>query len=343
MCLFYLLIFLTMMLGLKFNTKGFHADYIDKPQCNAIKGIFILVVFLRHIFYPYLHEAGGAFNATCDRLFLLIDKQVGQLLVVMFLFYSGYGVMESIRKKGNAYVDSFPKRRILTTLLNFDVAVLAFVVMDLLLGLPLSLPQVGLSLIGWESVNNSNWYIFVILLCYAITYVCFRFMKKGQAWMVMVGTIMTMVILFFVKPSWWYNTILCYPAGMFFSIYKQNWECMARKRYLVMLLACLALFLAFHLLKIPRFYGLTYNVKSVVFALMVVLMTMKCSVRNQILCWLGVNLFPLYIYQRLPMLAIQQIAGDGWLAANPYLYVIICFFITCAVAWGYKYIKLSVN
>ena len=51
----------------------------------------------------------------------------------MFLFYSGYGVMESIRKKGEAYVVAMPRHRVAGTLINFDVAVLIFLVVDLLM------------------------------------------------------------------------------------------------------------------------------------------------------------------------------------------------------------------
>ena len=43
---------------------------------------------------------------------------MGQLVVVMFLFYSGYGIGESYKKKGVNYVQQMPVHRILTTLLN---------------------------------------------------------------------------------------------------------------------------------------------------------------------------------------------------------------------------------
>ena len=35
---------------------------------------------------------------------------MGQLVVVMFLFYSGYGVMGSFKLKGEGYWSFFPKR-----------------------------------------------------------------------------------------------------------------------------------------------------------------------------------------------------------------------------------------
>ena len=90
--------------------------------------------------------------------------------MVLFLFYSGYGVMESIIQKGETYIDRFPRHRLLQTLLNFDVAVVCFFFLNLALGIPMSFKQVGFSMIGWESIGNSNWYVFVILYCYLVSF-----------------------------------------------------------------------------------------------------------------------------------------------------------------------------
>lgn len=62
-----------------------------------------------------------------------------QLVVVMFLFYSGYGVGESFKRKGDGYVKSMPRHRILATLLNFDVAVIVFILLGLALGHPIDI------------------------------------------------------------------------------------------------------------------------------------------------------------------------------------------------------------
>ena len=139
-----------------FNLRGFNADYISKNKTNSIKGIFILLVFINHsVSYMTNYEYNN--NSIGDFLFSLCG--IGQLVVVMFLFYSGYGVGESCKKKGLSYIKSIPKHRVLGTLLNFDIAVSVFILMNLLLGLPLTIQRCLLSLIGWDYVGNSNWYI----------------------------------------------------------------------------------------------------------------------------------------------------------------------------------------
>ena len=98
--------------------------YLDKNYTNIVKGFFLLFVFVRH-FIQYKTP----FSSTWyDTIGLKINSQLGQLIVTMFLFYSGYGIMESIKRKGNEYVNSIPKKRILPTWLHFAFAVSIFAV-----------------------------------------------------------------------------------------------------------------------------------------------------------------------------------------------------------------------
>ena len=45
-----------------------------------------------------------------------------------------------------------------------------------------SLSRILLSLIGWKSIGNSNWYMFDILLLYVLTYVAFKVTKKQDVY-----------------------------------------------------------------------------------------------------------------------------------------------------------------
>lgn len=83
--------------------RGICTDYLSKNKTDTIKGIFIIIVFTNHI-KEYYVKAGTDLTAWYDNAFFLPAKAFGQLMVVMFLFYSGYGVAESIKKKGEAYI-----------------------------------------------------------------------------------------------------------------------------------------------------------------------------------------------------------------------------------------------
>lgn len=161
-------LFLLVVYGIRFDREKAYGSYLSRERTDSIKGIFILMVFFSHI-KDYIVKAGYEYSGQGDEVFQYFFSFIGQLMVVMFLFYSGYGVMESIRKKGEAYVVAMPRHRVAGTLINFDVAVLIFLVVDLLLGRDVVLSKIVLSFLAWDSLGNSNWYIFAILICYLLT------------------------------------------------------------------------------------------------------------------------------------------------------------------------------
>ena len=135
MILLYIAIALLILVGTRINYKGFHVDYLSKEKTNAIKGVFLLLIVISHSF-PYLINGGYEIISLSDKATRRIIFGMNQLVVVMFLFYSGYGIGESFKKKGELYVNRMPTHRILTTLLNFDVAVIFFAIVSLLLSIP---------------------------------------------------------------------------------------------------------------------------------------------------------------------------------------------------------------
>ena len=48
MLFIYFILFCTALFGLKLSRKGYFDDFLDKAQTDAIKGLFVLMVFVRH-------------------------------------------------------------------------------------------------------------------------------------------------------------------------------------------------------------------------------------------------------------------------------------------------------
>lgn len=104
----------------------FFDDYCSPRKSNALKGIFVVMVFISHF-------RGYVTLTDADLIASKVISFLGQQMVAPFLFYSGYGVVESIKRKGLPYVKKLPVHRALRTLLHFDVAVLLFLVMRIIL------------------------------------------------------------------------------------------------------------------------------------------------------------------------------------------------------------------
>jgi len=343
----YIVVFALAAWGMSFKRHGFY-DALARETTAAIKGIFIALVFVSHI-SGYVDSLGYSYASCGGKLFLFLKRLLGQLIVVMFLFYSGYGVMMSARHKGRAYVAQIPKRRILTTVLNFDVAVLVFVLAGWLSGMELSWRKIGLSLIGWESVGNSNWYIFVIVLCYGAAWLSSTVMSMkvgdlgGGGALCSIIVLCIGLILSFVKPVWWYNTIMAFSFGCLYAEYKEKIERRVQQHYRVYCVATFSLLIVLMGILKSTTYGGWHNLLAIVFAFSVVIFSMKIKVGNRCLFWMGINLFPLYIYQRLPMrLCLGWFSPPigEWQCA---FYVAICIVATVAVAMAYKKIKITLG
>lgn len=332
-----LCVFLLCFYHIDCRLEGFNEDYLSKDNTNSIKGVFILLIVVTHAL-PYIEDTSYGFDAVGDGVLIWLVRHLGQLVVVMFLFYSGYGISESFKSKGQDYLRSFPRKRLLTTLLNFDVAIISFLLLALFLGTQITTNQVLWSFLGWESIGNSNWYIFVILLCYSFSYVSLR-LPTEAVWIkvLLLFTLCFMAILWLSheKGDWWYNTIMSYPMGSLYSSYKEPIESFMKKYYWI---SCVLLLLLFVILfRCPTDnFSLSFNALSITFAMLVVLLTMKVTINNPPLKWIGEHLFPIYIYMRIPMIILKHYQ-PALIATQPVLFIIISLVITLIIARFYKH------
>lgn len=318
--------------------EGYITDYMSVDKTMAIKGIFIIIVFFSH-FNSYVD-----YTSVTDIAYFEQFSKIGQRMVTLFMFYSGYGVMESIKKKQMAYVKKIPVQRFLGTLFRFDIAILIFLVIYIARGFVPTVKQVILSFIGWDSVGNSNWYIFAILVCYAITYVAFMIFKdKGKyfpaAIAVTLGAMAYIVVLggLRLKSPYWFDTILLYPCGIFWSLLGDKIEKIINRNDTMWLFSFVVSVAAAYITWRFKDDSLVFNLLgNMLFALAVVLFSMRVSLNNKVLRWCGKNLFGLYILQRIPMIVFNDL---GLTEYNIYLYFIVCLVVTVIIAWLFeKYI-----
>lgn len=107
---------------------GFNRAYISPYNTLPVKGFWVLAVFFSH-FSGYV-ALTGALNSA----FLWVNRQIGQLCVVMFFFYSGYGIWTSYQSKED-YLKTFVRHRFLPVWLSFAICILLFAAENRLLGI----------------------------------------------------------------------------------------------------------------------------------------------------------------------------------------------------------------
>jgi len=239
-----------------------------------------------------------------DTSFLTINSHIGQLMVTLFFFYSGYGIYESVKRKGKQYVIDFPKKRLLFTWVNFAVCITFFLIEGLLMGKRFGMKTILMSYIGWHSLGNSNWFMFVTFGLYVLFFLSFvRGQDMCSSKRLIVFTILTFLFtafLYVFQDSWWWDTLLCLPAGMWFSRYRTQIDVFLKRNKHIWLgtfaviVACF--FLTYYL---QKYSHLIFIPCAVCFCLMIVWITMKIQIKNPILSFWGNHVFSIYILQRL--------------------------------------------
>ena len=167
---FFFLVFLSL---LNIDIKGvnqFHYDYMDLKNTSSIRGVFVWIIFLKH-YYTYSKKR--------KYLYIKILRYLAQKIVSLFLFYSGYGIFESIKTKDTNYVKSLPKKAIIL-FVKFQIIIFFFFLCNIILGIKITIRRYLLSMIFISEIGNSNWFAFTIITFYLYTYLSFIFIKKER-------------------------------------------------------------------------------------------------------------------------------------------------------------------
>lgn len=336
MILFYIALIVLVFVGA--HRRPAASVWCSKESAAAIKGFFMLTVFLAHAF-DYTLKGGLAECSFLDRAGFTVRSGLGQLIVVMFLFFSGYGVALSFKSKGFDYLKRYPKTRLVYTILNFDVAVMMFFVVTMVLGGEVSLVKLIKSLLAWDSMGNSNWYIFTIIICYLAHYLLMRLQVKR--WFFMIGAYFIITqIMAQVRPNWWYNTMLAYPLGAIFADKKDYAAKVLDKHYWLTMTILLFCFFVPYIFRYD-YNGIAHNVMGCLFSLLVVVVMYRYEISGHFLTWVGGNIFPIYIYQRLPMLLLSVVLGKSFCHEHSLFFVTISAAIVCAIVFLYPKFKIG--
>lgn len=324
MLIFLLLIVMIAFVDLKGAKPGEVFDgYMSRENTGAVNGVFVLLIFLSHA-AGYCKPDG-----LLDEAYLTFKNTMLQLVVVSFLFYSGYGMMESIRKKGREYVRSIPYKRFFKVYYRLFLSVCLFVLLNLAIGKNYGMKRTLLAFTGWSGIGNSNWYIFAVLVMYLIVFVSFLIFKEKHWLGVAAVTVLSAAFVVFQirldRNPWSYNTVMLFPAGMIFSLVRSRVDKIIRKNDSFWFLA-VGVFLTAFIVCLYRLTNIVfYSVWALSFMAVLVLTTMKIQIKNPILSWFGSHVFSMYMLQRIPMILLTHF---GLNESHKYAFVAISFAAT---------------
>lgn len=158
----------------------------------------------------------------------------------------------------------------------------------------------------WETFGVDNWYIFVILGLYIISWLVLRKHKADGPAAAMITVASFAFVGFLACTKGWYTTLLCYPLGVWYFLYQEKIDAYMERNlcYVPVFLILLALYVIAH--KFWYKVGV-YIIAMLLFVLLVILITMKFQINNRFLVYCGEHLQGLFLLHRIPMIALGDI------------------------------------
>lgn len=333
-----ILLFLATIFKLKLNPIGaFTPDYLSKNNTTAINGIFVILIVFSH------YEQYADFSSGIDLPYLMLKEHLHQMVVATFLFFSGYGMMESIKRKGDTYVNGMWSK-FWKLLFRYDVAVCLYLLVGEILRLKHDPMRVVLAFTSWTSVGNSNWYITIVLIMYVLIFLAFKMGKIACKKHYEIVSIHLLILLCLVcvyilmkmdMPSRYYNTQILLPLGLLYSYWKDDIDMIVMKNGVSYSIFLMLTMIIYYFSYMKRWdYGIEgYTAWAILFTLLVVLVAMKVELRSSILMWTGKHVFSIYILQRIPMLVLDRL---GLIETHKYACLIAVFFITLPLVIAFE-------
>ena len=321
-------------------------EVMDLSCSKSLLGFFALLIVMHHIVQQIGSEQASVFRVLED---------FGICFVGAFFFFSGYGLMTSYHNKKD-YLKGFFKKRFSSILIPFYVCNLMFLIVEIA-----KHPQASVGRwIGWITgfilLNTQMWYIVEIALLYTIFYVSFRFIRKENVALLVMGLFLTGFVIgsllsghgdYWFQGEWWYNATFVFFVGMLVSRYRQPIEKFLKKYYVPMLLFAIVLFIllyrvvtytlstygywtetADHPMYGDKLLSLCAQIPFVLsFLLLVLLVGMKVKWKNVVLDFLGKISLELYLIHNIFLQNLTGIAGSGMFIFS----VFVCSIVAAAM------------
>lgn len=292
---FFILCFLSLY---NLKIKGinqFFYDYLNLENTNSIKGIFVWLIIFCH---------KSQYGVNKKYLFLKIIGHLGQKVVSMFFFYSGFGISESLKKKGFIYAKKLPKKSLIL-FIKYQIILLIYLTVNIfILKKKITFKTFILSVFFKYSLGNSNWFAFTIILFYNYSYLSFRCNNNNIYVGMIINSFICILHCIFVYNYFYpgkvyaIDTNFCFIIGLYFSCAKLFLNKLIMKNdicYFSTTSIIIFIYYIFH-----RFNNLIYiSIRNSLFSLIIILISIKVKFNNEFLVLINSHSFSIYLLQRL--------------------------------------------
>lgn len=185
---------------------GVSDEFMSKEYTTSLRGVCALAIMLCHIritnFAP-----------------LNVFNYLGNPIVGIFFFLSGYGMLTRIKKCGiDNYMNGFILKRCVPLFVEYIfVWIFYFVCMFLVSGNFNFLKEI---------ITPHSWFIIMIEVLYIVFYIGYKLFKDNLKGLIIFVTIFELALIIalsaFGVDECWYLSLLCFSGGMIYSVVNLN-------------------------------------------------------------------------------------------------------------------------
>ena len=187
-----------------------------------LKGLLALIILIHHVSTRY----AGWWNPDDYPVSYWIIAQFipwGEIVVGLFFFMSGYGLLTSYRRKGDAYISSFLSNRLTKILIPF--VLIEFITQVVLVWTKDGYdPWQLLVDIYPQGLGFLLWFPIALTLFYLAFYYSFKYIPSVPKAMTAVTVVVVLISLYYYfigRGDWWWKSNLCFPIGLWYA-YGEN-------------------------------------------------------------------------------------------------------------------------
>lgn len=324
--LFYIIAITLLLVSFRKQDEG---TFLDKSSTNVIKGFFILLIIFSHIlnefeYTGFLCKPLGYFRAI-----------LGQLLVSMFFFISGYGIFMSLELKKDHYKKTFLINRFFRIFLYGVVGMIPYFIYSACIKEYHPVGDYFLSFIGLKYLDDHMWFLFAILFCYLVcgTLFLFNIKNKYTNFLIISLSIVAYIAIMCIlhQPAFIWNTIISFIFGMFVSMYKDKILKMLKRNkivdysILVFTVVFIIIFQYINYLKVPLIFEiLIMIVSNFSVCLFFVTLTFFFKFSSKSLGFIGKASFPIFITHPLIIFIFVKFNPIQNPSLNYFVLLILC-------------------
>ncbi len=280
--------------GCKVRREGFWEAPLDYNNTIALRGLCAVEIVIGHI------------GAAGRDPWLFLNRKAGVLVVGVFLFLSGYGLIYSLNKKEN-YLQGFFGHRIPKLLLPAFLVYIIYYILELAdtpVGSRLAVTLKYFTFLKFS--EKINWYVTELLFLYVIFYLLYRYFKVKTANIVLSALCVCFIIICYFggAGNTWYGSTLCFPLGILFGCYESKLLLLIREKYGLVLTLSFFMTGVGVLLFFINEHSFTSNVigrsiASAFFCIGVVAMLLKVKIGNGITDRIGTISYELFLVHEI--------------------------------------------